>query len=272
MREPLIFLDSQGLGMRLPPSSTTVRDVADLVGHLTPIEVIDVASQSDLAHWNLGTWAQYYSDPKRQKIRNVISLEVSGTALGDQIEAPRIVREMDWLSNIWPSELRDIGDYPKVSKYCLMSVSKCWTDWHVDFAASSVWYHILRGSKTFYFIKPTPANLAEYEKWSGSSERQENTWLGDKVDAVYEVKLTQGNTMIIPTGWIHAVVGSSSLQSRFVYLLNTLNVIVHTLRLACFWRQFFTLTSHPHSIRITPYRNCYPSTQEVPVPSLCALS
>jgi hypothetical protein len=26
------------------------------------------------------------------------------------------------------------------------------------------------------------------------------------VDEVFKVELTQGNTMIIPTGWIHAVV------------------------------------------------------------------
>jgi hypothetical protein len=28
------------------------------------------------------------------------------------------------------------------------------------------------------------------------------------VDEVIKVELTTGNTMIIPTGWIHAVVGS----------------------------------------------------------------
>lgn len=61
-------------------------------------------------------------------------------------------------------------------------------DWHVDFAGSSVFYHILRGQKVFYFIRPTPANLAAYERWSGSAERQETTWLGDDVDQVYKVK------------------------------------------------------------------------------------
>lgn len=60
-------------------------------------------------------------------------------------------------------------------------------DWHVDFAGSSVYYHVLRGSKVFYFIRPTAANLAAYEKWSGNHELQENTWLGDMVDRVYEV-------------------------------------------------------------------------------------
>jgi F-box and leucine-rich repeat protein 10/11 len=47
--------------------------------------------------------------------------------------------------------------------------------------------------------------LNAYEKWSGS-ELQNHAWLGDMVDEVIKVELTTGNTMIIPTGWIHAVV------------------------------------------------------------------
>lgn len=54
-------------------------------------------------------------------------------------------------------------------------------------------------------IRPTPENLAAYERWSGT-ELQNHAWLGDMVDEVIKVVLTQGNTMIIPTGWIHAVV------------------------------------------------------------------
>lgn len=42
-----------------------------------------------------------------------------------------------------------------------------------------------------------------------SSEMQSTTWLGDMVDEVVKVELTKGNTMFIPTGWIHAVVSKS---------------------------------------------------------------
>lgn len=69
-----------------------------------------------------------------------------------------------------------------------------------------MFYHVLRGGKTFFFIRPTPANLKAYEEWSGSSERQESTWLGDSCDRVYRMDLKEGNTAFIPTGWIHAVV------------------------------------------------------------------
>jgi hypothetical protein len=41
-----------------------------------------------------------------------------------------------------------------------MSLAGSYTDFHIDFGGSSVWYHVLRGSKIFYFAKPTPQNLA----------------------------------------------------------------------------------------------------------------
>lgn len=137
-------------------------------------------------------------------------------------------RQLDWVDTIWPEDMKVPGEYPRVQKYCLMSVERCWTvshallysvavslltrqahapqDWHVDFAGSSVFYHVLRGGKTFFFIRPTPENLKAYEEWSGSSEKQEQTWLGDMVDQVYRMDLEEGNTAFIPTGWIHAVV------------------------------------------------------------------
>lgn len=66
---------------------------------------------------------------------------------------------------------------------------------------------ILIALQVFYFIRPTPSNLAAYERWSGTA-LQTTTWLGDMVDDVYKVELRAGNTMIIPTGWIHAVVSA----------------------------------------------------------------
>jgi F-box/leucine-rich repeat protein 10/11 len=188
----------------------------------------------------------------REKVLNVISLEISDTPLAQIISPPRVVRELDWVENFWPSAKRGKGQsYPKVQLYCLMGVASAWTvrnhvldcqalndspaqDWHIDFAGSSVYYHILHGSKViangianlsltplnqvFYFIRPTPSNLAAYEKWSGT-ELQNNTWLGDMVDEVVKVELTEGNTMIIPTGWIHAVVIFSTFFGSSTYII-----------------------------------------------------
>ena len=52
----------------------------------------DVASQSSLSHWTLQQWADYYTDPNRDKVRNVISLEVSESKLGPKVIAPEVVR------------------------------------------------------------------------------------------------------------------------------------------------------------------------------------
>lgn len=85
-----------------------------------------------------------------------------------------------------------------------MGVKDSYTDFHVDFGGSSVFYHILSGRKIFYFIPPTPTNLRKYEAW-GSSPDQASTFFGDLVKDCYKVELYEGNTMMIPTGWIHAV-------------------------------------------------------------------
>ncbi|KAG6910882.1 hypothetical protein DXG01_006565 [Tephrocybe rancida] len=207
MTEPVVIEQPDGLGMTMPSNDFTVDDVAELVGEDTPVEVIDVASQSTSPGWTLGKWNDYFNlEPEaREKICNVISLEISGTKLADKILPPRLVRDLDWVENYWPSTRKGKGHvYPKVQLYCLMGVANAWTDWHVDFAGSSVYYHILSGSKIFYFIRPTSENLVAYERWSGT-ELQNHSWLGDMVDDVYKVELSQGNTMIIPAGWIHAV-------------------------------------------------------------------
>ncbi|THH09560.1 hypothetical protein EW145_g1926 [Phellinidium pouzarii] len=205
--EPVLIEEPDGLGMSMPPVGLTVPDVARIVGENTPVEVMDVATQSNTPGYTLGRWAEYFSTPPsaRDRIRNVISLEISDTPLGAQVVPPAFVRELDWVEIFWPANKKGPGQvYPKVQLYCLMGVAKAWTDWHIDFAGSSVYYHIHSGAKTFYFIRPTPVNLAAYERWSGS-DLQTSTWLGDLVDAVYKVELTEGNTMVIPTGWIHAV-------------------------------------------------------------------
>ena len=75
---------------------------------------------------------------------------------------------------------------------------------HIDFGGTSVFYHLLSGEKVFYFIEPTPRNLRKYEKWA-SRDSQLTSFLGNEVDLVHRVHLTAGNTMFIPSGWIHAV-------------------------------------------------------------------
>lgn len=55
---------------------------------------------------------------------------------------------------------------------------------------------------------------------------QSNTWLGDMVDEVIKVELVEGNTMMIPTGWIHAVVSTlSAIELNSCHVDNMLGSI-----------------------------------------------
>jgi F-box/leucine-rich repeat protein 10/11 len=188
------------------PDGLTVRNVAELYGPDQPVEVIDVKSQQgEDKKWSMQRWADYYYESNSVKpVRNVISLEVSQSPLGRLIRRPKIVRDLDLQDSVWPLELQASGDYPKVQFYCLMSVADCYTDFHIDFGGSSVFYHILKGKKTFLFIPPKDKYLKKYEEWCNSS-KQDTTFLGDQTKECYRVDLSEGDTMLIPSGWIHAV-------------------------------------------------------------------
>ncbi|CAF1389389.1 unnamed protein product [Didymodactylos carnosus] len=93
---------------------------------------------------------------------------------------------------------------PEVAKYCLISPKDSYTDFHVDFGGSSVWYHILKGEKIFYLVEPTDENLQKYIEWNRSGNESE-TFFGDLVSTCYKMQLREENTILIPAGWIHAV-------------------------------------------------------------------
>ncbi|KAL8659498.1 MAG: hypothetical protein Q9226_000391 [Calogaya cf. arnoldii] len=187
------------------PHDLTVRKVAELYGPEEKIEVIDVKSQNgEGKKWNMRRWADYYQIASKKVVRNVISLEVSQSILGRLIRRPQIVRDLDLQDSVWPAELQAKGEFPHVQFYCLMSVADCFTDFHIDFGGSSVFYHILKGRKTFFFIPPKEKHLKKYEEWC-MSPAQNWTFLGDQTKECYRVDLSEGDTMLIPAGWIHAV-------------------------------------------------------------------
>ncbi|MBE7179809.1 MAG: cupin-like domain-containing protein [Terriglobus roseus] len=195
-------IGQDGIGMVIP-QGLTVRRVAELYGLHEKLAVIDVKSQEgEDKRWTLAKWADYYEDDSDDKpVRNVISLEVSRSRLGRLIKRPQVVRDLDLADSVWPTE---DGPPPKVQFYVLMSVADCYTDFHIDFGGSSVYYHILKGKKTFFFIPPTTANLKHYENWC-KSPAQNYCWLGNQTKECYRVDLSEGDTMLIPSGWIHAV-------------------------------------------------------------------
>ncbi|KAI1888397.1 hypothetical protein AGOR_G00184720 [Albula goreensis] len=217
---PISLSRIDGLGLQLPPPTFSVKDVERYVGSDKVIDVIDVARQAD-SKMKLGEFVKYYYSPNRPKVLNVISLEFSDTKMAELVVVPDIAQKMSWVENYWP----DDSFFPKpfVQKYCLMGVKDSYTDFHIDFGGTSVWYHVLWGEKIFYLIKPTPANLALYEAWS-SSPNQSEVFFGEKVDKCYKCVVRQGHTLLIPTGWIHAVLTSQDCMAFGGNFLHNLNI------------------------------------------------
>ncbi|XP_051559950.1 lysine-specific demethylase 2A-like isoform X3 [Myxocyprinus asiaticus] len=215
LRDPIIFERPDGLGINMPDPDFSVNDVKTFVGSRRMIDVMDVATQKG-TEMSMAQWRRYYETPpsQREKLFNVISLEFSHTKLESLVKRPTTVDMIDWVDNMWPRHLKERQrdstnsimemQYPKVQKYCLMSVQGCYTDFHIDFGGTSVWYHILQGCKVFWLIPPTPQNLELYENWVLSG-KQGDIFLGDKATDCQRIKLKQGYTFIIPSGWIHAV-------------------------------------------------------------------
>ncbi|XP_062409812.1 lysine (K)-specific demethylase 2Bb isoform X1 [Sardina pilchardus] len=215
LRTPLIFEVKDGLGIRMPDPDFTVSEIKALVGSRRALDVMDVSTQKG-TEMSMAQFVRYYETPEqeRDKLFNVISLEFSHTKLESLIKRPTVVDLVDWVDNVWPPHLKKqqtestniINEmkYPKVQKYCLMSVKGCFTDFHIDFGGTSVWYHVFKGGKIFWLVPPTAHNLALYEDWVLSG-KQSDVFLGDRADGCQRVELKQGYTFFIPSGWIHAV-------------------------------------------------------------------
>lgn len=145
---PIIIPTPEGLDIEMPSSSLSPRDVASMMGPTSPVEVMQVDTQARLPGWTLKQWAEYMemAPEERRDILNVISLEVTGTELGDMVRRPGIVRSLDWVDLLWGNE-KDKGEsnssdaqkprkrtkkgepgWPKVQTYCLMGVKDAYTD------------------------------------------------------------------------------------------------------------------------------------------------
>lgn len=62
------------------------------------------------------------------RVLNCLSLEITGTRLGNAVQAPKVIRDLCWVRNFWPNnESYDQPDAPRVSKYCIMSRAKSYT-------------------------------------------------------------------------------------------------------------------------------------------------
>ncbi|ANZ73386.1 BA75_01241T0 [Komagataella pastoris] len=232
------------------PKDLTVSEVVELVGKDTAVEVMDVLTQEN-SSWTMLKWRDYYNtDPNsRDRIRNVISLEVSDSVLEKLIQIPRFVKDIDivdclWSSSVFQDHLNSHAinvTKPKVTKYCLMSVENSFTDFHIDFGGTSVYYTVLRGRKTFILYPPTKQNLKSYEQWCNMPD-QNKVWFGSLVKPQtkpvfpssynnngIKIEVMPGDLLILPSGWIHAVFTPEDSLVIGGNFLSYLNIPTHLL-------------------------------------------
>ncbi|XP_064878140.1 lysine-specific demethylase phf2-like [Oncorhynchus nerka] len=217
--EPILVLKKDGLGMSMPSPTFYINDVENHVGPDIGVDVIDVTKQKD-SKMKLKEFVDYYFSTSRKKVLNVINLEFSDTRMDSIVESPQIVRRLSWVENYWPDDA--LLGKPKVTKYCLIGVKDSYTDFHIECGGASVWYHVLKGEKIFFLIKPTSANLSLYERWRSSANHTE-MFFADQVDKCYKCTLKQGQTLFIPSGWINAVltpVDTLAFSGHFVHNLS----------------------------------------------------
>ena len=224
----------------------TIREIGELVGMSIPVTVMDVQTQEEMEGWVMSDLVDYFEDDERlfldgqgerqahqaansakrtnpsrkatavsgsgslegkgPKVLNQISLEFSHKPLIRRTRSPQFVRELDWIDNDWPAKKKKAADYPQVQYYCLTSTAGCYTDFHLDFGGTSVWYSVLSGVKVFLLAPPTKSNLMTYEQWLCQKD-QASVFLPDLdgMEDVIKVTLEQDQTLFIPSGWIHAV-------------------------------------------------------------------
>jgi F-box/leucine-rich repeat protein 10/11 len=123
--KPILVKSKSGLNMKTPSANFTVRDVERYVGSKRLVDVMDVNTQKNF-EMTLKEWREYFTNPVRERLLNVISLEFSHTELANMIEPPLVIKQLDWVNSIWPQYLKlqqtestnSIGDmkYPKVQK------------------------------------------------------------------------------------------------------------------------------------------------------------
>ena len=198
--------DTNSLTGTILPDCSMEEIVAE-IGAGTEVRLIDVDSQSELAGHTLADFAEYISKrTPEHKVLNLISLEISSSQLSTRVQSPELVRQVDWIDTVWPLSRRARGDFPQVQKYCIISMEGAYTDFHVDFGGTSVWYHVIRGGKRFFLVPPSEDNLAKFAAWMCTGD-QSQAFFGDLVrqGQCQQLELSPGSTLVIPAGWIHAV-------------------------------------------------------------------
>uniref|UniRef100_A0A915PB71 JmjC domain-containing protein n=1 Tax=Meloidogyne floridensis TaxID=298350 RepID=A0A915PB71_9BILA len=270
--KPIKVKNCKGLGLRMPDDPYfDILDVIKLLGGHVLVDTIDVFAQQTYT-MSLDRFYGLWKKRIRDRLYNILSLEFSGTKLSDIVRSPSIVRELSWVRRFWPrenqSELHqeisfdDIYTFdenptwqkhfgrateadhqhessrPYVENFCLLGMRGSYTDFHIDFGGSSVWYHVFKGSKIFFIAPPTPENFQAFLNWQNDKERSEK-FFGDLLPnggKIYRLEVGERETLLLPSGWIHSVYtpeDSIVFGGNFLHSLNVdLQLRVYDMELA----------------------------------------
>lgn len=107
-REPMIAKPVSSIPGMVMPAGLTVEKIAELVGPDVIMPVLDVGPQEEVS-MSLEQWVEYWNDPARSRRLNVTSLEITGTELAKLTQTAECVRQLDWIDNAWPAELKAVS-------------------------------------------------------------------------------------------------------------------------------------------------------------------
>uniref|UniRef100_A0A914XLH6 JmjC domain-containing protein n=1 Tax=Plectus sambesii TaxID=2011161 RepID=A0A914XLH6_9BILA len=265
--KPYLITHAEGLGLRMPGDDFSVEDCVGLMGADRAVDTIDVYKQHTY-QMSLGRYLKKWHDVDRPRLYNILSLEFSHSKLCEVVGPPSIVPKLSWVHQFWPAGKADAttpttlatllhaGDVhvehlrakPEVALFCLIGMRDSYTDFHIDFGGSSVWYHVFKGAKVFYVVEPTHANLALFGEYQKNPKRSE-IFFGDLLPpgAVTRVVVEQGRTLLIPSGWIHAVwtpEDSLVFGGNFLHSLNIpMQLRIYEMELDCHTDERFMFPS-----------------------------
>ena len=136
-----------------------------------------------------------------------------------------------------------------------MSVAGCYTDFHVDFGGTSVWYHYHKGREDLHshITNPSLRSYDLFVRWY-SETFQEAIFFADEVDECEVVRLKAGDTLLMPSGELpvgNSMFDHSILFMNYIVVTVQMNISIfnniyarldscclHSERLTCVWWKF----------------------------------
>ncbi|KAK6024255.1 JmjC domain protein, partial [Ostertagia ostertagi] len=242
--------EARGLELRVPDKDENFSLRSINSGRSFKVDTIDVYRQ--VTHsMSIGAFYDKMISKDRPRLYNILSLEFSqNETMRKMVSPPILVPELSFVHKLWPDKndlinwdpeldylpssmkVRQIVEVleehrrnkPEVALFCLCGMGGSYTDFHIDFGGSSVWYHIYEGQKVFYIVEPTDEFLDLFEHYQRSDNKTE-VFFGDLLPkgALRRVFINAGQTLMIPSGWIHAVytpVDSLVFGGNFLHALN----------------------------------------------------